>query len=51
MNLNTRIVLDLLAGLETGKMTVHSYTSEWIVRGGKPTSRRKMTIILDEVHA
>lgn len=49
MDENTKDVLGLLSGLETGKLRIKSYSSQWIMKGMKPTKQRKMTMIIEEV--
>jgi hypothetical protein len=48
MNDNAKDVLQLLDGIATGKLIVNSYSSQWVMRGRKPTNQRKMTIVLEE---
>lgn len=50
MDENTKDALQLLNGLQTGKLRVKSYSSQWIMKGMKPINRRKMTLIIEEVH-
>ena len=47
---NAKEVLGLLDGIETGKLTVVSYSSQWQMKGMRPTNRRKMTIVVEEAH-
>lgn len=49
MDSNASDVLKLLEGIETGKIKVKSYSSQWIMKGMKPTNQRKMTILIEEV--
>ena len=49
MDDNIRDVLNLLSGLETGKLLVKSYSSQWIMKGMRPTNQRKMTIVIEEL--
>ena len=44
---NAKDVLGLLEGIETEKLKVISYSSQWIMKGIKPTNRRKMTIVVE----
>jgi hypothetical protein len=46
---NAKEVMGLLDGIESGKLRVVSYSSQWQMKGMKPTNRRKMTILVEEV--
>jgi len=43
---NAKEVMGLLEGIESGKLRVISYSSQWQMRGMKPTNRRKMMILV-----
>lgn len=49
MDENTKEALQLLEGIQTGKLRVRSYSSQWIMKGMKPTHQRKMTLVLEEI--
>ena len=49
MDDNAKEVMGLMEGIESGKLKVISYSSQRQMKGMKPTNRRKMTILIEEV--